>query len=92
MEWNGNLRMEYGRCQLAEWNGMEDFKNGMENNLPYFHTDSILDLQKSIYGCQVEINNIVAEVFHSNTYVYYLSANRGTLVVFIAHAVYGIAS
>ena len=35
MEWNGNFSMEYGRCQ----NGMEYFKNGMEDNLPYqFHT------------------------------------------------------
>ena len=40
MEWNGNYGMEYGRCR----NGMEDFKNGMEDNLPYFHTNSILDL------------------------------------------------
>ena len=40
MEWNGNFGMEYGRCQ----NGMEDLKNGMEDNLPYFHTNSILDL------------------------------------------------
>ena len=35
IEWNRNFGMEYGRRQ----NGMEDFKNGMENNLPYqFHT------------------------------------------------------
>ena len=35
MEWNGNFGMEYGRCQ----NGMEDFKNGIEDILPYqFHT------------------------------------------------------
>ena len=29
---------------MPEWNGMEDFKNGMEDNLPYFHTNSTLDL------------------------------------------------
>ena len=42
MEWNGNFGMEYGRCQ----NGMEygRCQNGMEDNLPYFHTNSILDL------------------------------------------------
>ena len=45
MEWNGNFGMEYGRCQ----NGMEDFKNGMEDNLPYFHTNSILDFMRCIY-------------------------------------------
>ena len=44
MEWNG------------KWNGMEDlkygmehFKNGMEENLPYFHTNSILDFALGIY-------------------------------------------
>ena len=44
MEWNGkwngmdgNFGMEYGRYQ----NGMEDFKNGMEDNLLYFHTNEI---------------------------------------------------
>ena len=39
MEWNVNFGMKYGRCH----NGMEDFKNGMEDNLPYFHTNSVLD-------------------------------------------------
>ena len=40
MEWNGNFGMEYGRCQNGmDLNGMEDFKNGMEDILPYqFHT------------------------------------------------------
>ena len=29
----------YGIWKMPEWNGMEDFKNGMEDNLPYqFHT------------------------------------------------------
>ena len=45
MERNGNFGMKYGRCQ----NGMEDFKNGMEDNLPYFHTNSILDFVRCIY-------------------------------------------
>ena len=45
MEWNGNFGMEYGRCQI----GMEDFKNGTEDNLPYFHTNSILDLGHCIH-------------------------------------------
>ena len=45
MEWNGNFGIKYGRCQ----NGMEDFKNGMEDNLPYFHTNSILDFAHGIY-------------------------------------------
>ena len=78
MQWNGNFAMEYGRCQ----NGMEDFKNGMEDNLPYFHTGfCALYLQKNTYRCRVGINNIVTEVFNFNTCAYYLSTNRGTLVV-----------
>ena len=44
-EWNGNFGMEYGRCQ----NDIEDFKNGMEDNLPYFHTNSIQDFAHGIY-------------------------------------------
>ena len=31
------------------WNGMENFKNGMVDNLPYFHTNSILDFDYGIY-------------------------------------------
>ena len=55
MEWNENFGMEYGRCQNGmEWNGMEDFKNGMEDNQssnPYqFHTRfRALYLQKNTY-------------------------------------------
>ena len=39
MEWKENFGMEYERC--SEWNGMEDLKNGMEDRLPYFHTNYI---------------------------------------------------
>ena len=75
---------------MPEWNGMEDFKNGMEDNLPYqFHTRfRSLYLQKNTYRCQVVINNIVTEVFNFNIYAYYLSTNHGTLVVYIAQTVY----
>ena len=78
MEWNGNFGMEYGRCQ----NGMEDFKNGMEDNLPYqFHTRfRSLYLHKSTYRCRVVINNTVTEVFNFNIYAYYLSTNAGTVL------------
>ena len=31
------------------WNVMEDFKNGMEDNLPHFNTNSILDFAHGIY-------------------------------------------
>ena len=46
----------YGIWKMPEWNGMEDFKNGMEDNLPYFHTNSILDFVRCIYR---KINNDV---------------------------------
>ena len=31
-----DARMEWN---MPEWNGMEDFRNGMEDNPPYFHTN-----------------------------------------------------
>ena len=82
-------KFRYGRWKIPEWNGMEDFKNGMENNLPYFHTRfCALYLQKNTYRCRVVINSIVAEVFNVNIYAYYLSTNRGTLIVYIVQTVY----
>ena len=27
-----------GIQKMPQWNGMEDFKNGIENDFPYFHT------------------------------------------------------
>ena len=34
---------------MPEWNGIEDLWNGMEGNLPYFHTNPILDFAQGIY-------------------------------------------
>ena len=75
MKWNGRFQ---------EWNGMES------SILPYqFHTRfCALHVQKNTYRCSVVINNIVTEVFNFNIYAYYLSTNRGTLVVYIAQTVY----
>ena len=39
----------YGTWKMPEWNGMEDFKNGMKSNLLYFHTHSTLDFAHGIY-------------------------------------------
>ena len=39
MEWRENFGIEHGR--YSEWNGMEDFKNGVEDSLPYSHTNYI---------------------------------------------------
>ena len=38
MEWNENFATEYRRCQ-----------NGMEDNLPYLHTNSTPDFDHGIY-------------------------------------------
>ena len=51
MEWKGNFGTEYGRCP----NGMEDFKNGLEGNLLYFDTNSILDFAHGIYKKYIRI-------------------------------------
>ena len=48
--WYGMERkFRYGMWKMPEWNGMEDFKNEMEDNLPYFHTNSILDFVHCVY-------------------------------------------
>ena len=82
--WNmEDARMEWdGRFQ--EWNGRQS------SVLPYqFHTRfDALYLHKSTFRCRVVIKNIVTEVFNFNIYAYYLSTNRGILVVYIAQTVY----
>ena len=85
MVWNGMERkFRYGIWKMPEWNGKQSFI------LPYqFQTRfCALHLQKNTYRCRVVINNIITEVFIFNIYVYYLSTNRGTLVVYIAQTVY----
>ena len=79
---------------MPEWNGMEDFKNGMEDNLPYFHVNSILDfvlyLQKNTYRCWVVINNIVTEVGYSTSISMHIICRQiavYSLVVYIAQTV-----
>ena len=57
----------YRRCQ----NGMEYFNNGMEDNLSYFHTNSILDfvfwnLHKNI---RIVINNILTAQKYPTSFV-----------------------
>ena len=95
MAWNGKCngmewKSPYGIWKMPEWNGMEDFKNGMEDNLPYqFHIRfCAMYLQKNTYRCLVVIDNIVTEAFNFNISAYFLSTNCGTLVVCIAQTVY----
>ena len=96
MVWNGKCN----GTEISVWN-MEDAKiewNGIFQNwngrissiLPYqSHTRfCVLYLQKNTYRCRVVTYNIVTEVFNFNIYAYYLSTNRGTLVVCIAQTVY----
>ena len=86
----------YGIWKMPEWNGRFQEWNGRQSsiletdNLPYqFHTRfCALYLQKNAYRCRMVINNIFTEVFNFNIYAYYLSTNRGTLVVYIAQTVY----
>ena len=85
MEWNGTEILVWNKEDARmEWNGRKS------SILPYqFHTGfRALYLQKNTYQCRVVINNIVTEVFNFNIYAYYLSTNRGTLVVYIAQTVY----
>ena len=54
MVWNGienemERKFRYGIWKMPEWNGMKYFKNEMEDNLPYFHTNFILDFVHYIY-------------------------------------------
>ena len=90
MVWN-ETEIWYGIWKMPEWNGRFQEWNGRQSSiLPYqFHTRfRALYLQKNTYRCWVVINNIVTEVFNFNIYAYYLSTNRGTLVVYIAQTVY----
>ena len=91
MEWNGTEISVWNREDARmEWNGrFQEWSERQSSILPYqFHTRCrALYLQKNTYRCGVVINNIVTEVFNFNIYAYYLSTNRGTLVVYIAQTV-----
>ena len=52
-KWNGmEQKFRYGIWKMPEWNGVEDFKNEMEDNLPYqLHTRFLSwHLEKNIHG------------------------------------------
>ena len=95
MVWSGmengmERKFRYGIWKMPEWNGRFQEWNGKQSSiLPYqFHTKfCALYLQKNVYQCRVVIN-IVTEVFNFNICVYYLSTNRGTLVMYIVQTVY----
>ena len=96
MEW----KMEWSGAEISVWN-MEDARmecngrfqewNGRQSSILsyHFHTKfCALYLRKNIYRCRLVTNNIVTEVFIFNIYGYYLSTNRGSLVVYIMQTVY----
>ena len=57
MEWNGmEQKFRYGIWKMPEWNGMEDLKNGMEDNPPFFHTHSMLDFVHCIYKKNIQMS------------------------------------
>ena len=60
MENEMERKFRHGIWKMPECNGMEGFKNGMEDNLPYLLTNSILDFVRGIY----RKNNILTEVFN----------------------------
>ena len=49
MENGIELKFRYGIWKMPEWNRMEDFKNEMEDNLPYFQSNIILDFVHCIF-------------------------------------------
>ena len=49
-------KFRYGIWKIPEWNGMEDFKNGMEDNLPYFHNKSMLYISCMVYTEKIYTN------------------------------------
>ena len=66
-----------GIWKMSEWNGMEDFKNGMEDNLSYFHSNSILDLLYGIYKVYTDNDQQYFPQSIQHPF-YHLSINRGT--------------
>ena len=75
MVWNGvdngmERKFRYGIWKMPEWNGMEDFKNGLEDNLPYFLTNSILEF---IYRKILQI--VIAKNIRKHLAANHLSTN-----------------
>ena len=80
-------KFRYGIWKMPEWNGMEDFKNGMEDNLPYFHTNSILDFAIGIYRkkkIRIVVTNIMWKRLVAN---HLLQINRVFRIMIIVQTV-----
>ena len=81
MEWNGKWngierKFYYGLWKMLEWNGMENFKNGMEDNLPYFHTNSILDFLNGIYRKLYRLRIVITKNIKKRLATNHVSTNK----------------
>ena len=77
MEWNIiERKFWYAIWKVPEWNGMEDFKNGMEDNLPYFHTNSILDFLSGIYRKLYRLRIVITKNIKKRLATNHLSTNK----------------
>ena len=56
MENGMERKFRYEIWKMPEWNGMEDFKNGMEANLPFFQTNSKLNFFHCIYKNNIRMS------------------------------------
>ena len=75
-KWNGMKRkFRYGLWKMPEWNKMEDFKNGMGDNLPYFHINSILDFAIGIYFTEKYIQIVITINIRKRVAANHLSTN-----------------
>ena len=61
---------------MPEWNGMEDFKNGMEDNLPYFHTNYILDFLNGIYRKLYRLRIAITKNIKKRLVTNHMSTNK----------------
>ena len=75
MEWKMEWKFWYRIWKMP--NGMEDIKNGMEDNFPYFHTDtnSILDFTHGIYRKIYTIRIVIAKNMWKRLAANHLSTN-----------------
>ena len=49
MVWNEiERKFRHGIWKMPEWSGLQHFKNKMEDNLPYFHTNFKLEFTHGI--------------------------------------------
>ena len=73
---------------MPECYGMEDFKNGMEDNLPYFNTNSILDFLNGIYRKLYRLRIVITKNIKKRLATNHLSTNKwDNLVMNIAQTV-----